>query len=49
MRLQFMMPYSSYLLALESTGYDLERACSHFGVSVEQAAQRLTTLGRPGV
>jgi XRE family transcriptional regulator, fatty acid utilization regulator len=43
-----MMPYAAYLEALEKTGYDLERARSHFGVSFEQAAQRLATLSRPG-
>jgi XRE family transcriptional regulator, fatty acid utilization regulator len=43
-----MMPYTAYLAALEKTGYDLERARSQFGVSFEQAAQRLTTLGRRG-
>ena len=43
-----MMPYAKYLAALEQTGYDLERVRSHFGVSFEQAAHRLTTLARPG-
>jgi predicted transcriptional regulator len=43
-----MMPYVSYLAALERTGYDLERVRTHFGASFEQAAQRLTTLARPG-
>ncbi|MEJ2818492.1 MULTISPECIES: XRE family transcriptional regulator [unclassified Caulobacter] len=43
-----MMPYEPFLAAMESTGYDIERVRPRFGVSYEQAAQRLTTLGRPG-
>jgi predicted transcriptional regulator len=43
-----MMPYAKVLAALEETGYDIERVRSRFGVSFEQAAQRLTTLGRSG-
>ncbi len=43
-----MMPYGAFLAALEETGYDIERVRSQFGVSFEQAAHRLTTLGRPG-
>lgn len=43
-----MMPYGKFLAALEETGYDIERVRSRFGVSFEQAAQRLTTLGRQG-
>ena len=43
-----MMPYARYLAALEEAGYDLERVRAQFGVSYEQAAQRLTTLARQG-
>jgi XRE family transcriptional regulator, fatty acid utilization regulator len=43
-----LMPYPAYFAALEKTRYDLEHVRAHFGVSFEQAAQRLTTLGRPG-
>ncbi len=43
-----MMPYEPFLAAMETTGYDIERVRPRFGVSYEQAAQRLTTLGRPG-
>lgn len=43
-----MMPYAKFLTAMEETGYDIERVRSRFGVSFEQAAQRMTTLARPG-
>lgn len=43
-----MMPYARFLADLEETGYDIERVRSRFGVSFEQAAQRMTTLGRSG-
>ncbi len=43
-----MMPYGPFLAALEATGYDIERVRTRFGISFEQAAQRLTTLGRSG-
>jgi predicted transcriptional regulator/transcriptional regulator with XRE-family HTH domain len=43
-----MMPYESFLAAMETSGYDIERVRPRFGVSYEQAAQRLTTLGRSG-
>lgn len=43
-----MMPYAPFLAALEESGYDIERIRPRFGISFEQAAQRLTTLGRPG-
>jgi predicted transcriptional regulator/transcriptional regulator with XRE-family HTH domain len=43
-----MTPYAKFLAALEETGYDIERVRSRFGVSFEQAAQRLTTLARSG-
>lgn len=43
-----MMPYEPFLAAMEASGYDIERVRPRFGVSYEQAAQRLTTLGRSG-
>ena len=43
-----MMPYEPFLAAMESSGYDIERVRPRFGISYEQAAQRLTTLGRSG-
>ncbi|MBO9544809.1 helix-turn-helix transcriptional regulator [Caulobacter sp.] len=43
-----MMPYEAFLSAMEASGYDIERVRPRFGVSYEQAAQRLTTLGRSG-
>ena len=43
-----LMPYEPFLNALEASGYDIERVRPRFGVSYEQAAQRLTTLGRAG-
>ncbi|WP_454761054.1 helix-turn-helix domain-containing protein [Caulobacter segnis] len=43
-----MMPYEPFLSAMEASGYDIERVRPRFGVSYEQAAQRLTTLGRQG-
>ncbi len=43
-----MMPYEPFLAAMETSGYDIERVRPRFGVSYEQAAQRLTTLGRSG-
>ena len=42
-----LLPYTPFLSALESTGYDIELVRARFGVSFEQAAQRLTTLTRP--
>lgn len=43
-----MMPYEPFLAAMEASGYDIERVRPRFGISYEQAAQRLTTLGRAG-
>ncbi|MFN3943564.1 MAG: short-chain fatty acyl-CoA regulator family protein [Allosphingosinicella sp.] len=43
-----MMPYAPFLAAAERHRYDIDRLCGEFGASVEQAAHRLTTLGRPG-
>jgi len=41
-----MMPYAAFLAAAEAHRYDIDRLCADFGVSGEQAAHRLTTLGR---
>jgi len=43
-----LMPYGAFHEAAERTAYDIELACARFGVSFEQASQRLTTLARPG-
>ena len=43
-----VMPYARFLRACEATGYDLEILARRFGVSHEQLAHRLTTLGRVG-
>lgn len=43
-----MMPYQPFLAACERTRYDLDVLRSRFGVSFEQAANRLTMLQRPG-
>lgn len=43
-----LMPYARFLEAAESTAYDIDRVAARFGVSYEQASQRLTTLQRPG-
>ncbi|NBB15343.1 DUF2083 domain-containing protein [Caulobacter sp. SLTY] len=43
-----MMPYEAFLGALEKAHYDIEAVRPRFGVSFEQAAQRMTSLGRPG-
>jgi predicted transcriptional regulator/DNA-binding XRE family transcriptional regulator len=42
-----LMPYATFQAAAEASGYDLARLQARFGVSVEQAAHRLTTLSRP--
>ena len=42
-----LMPYAAFHRTAEATGYDLPRLQARFGVSFEQAAQRLTTLSRP--
>ncbi|WP_102960769.1 helix-turn-helix domain-containing protein [Mangrovicella endophytica] len=47
-----MMPYAPFQTAAERCGYDVTVLASRFGVSFEQAAQRLTTLQRasaPGI
>ncbi|WP_404933731.1 short-chain fatty acyl-CoA regulator family protein [Nitratireductor sp. L15S-10] len=43
-----MMPYHAFLSAAERARYDVDVLKSRFGVSFEQAANRLTTLARPG-
>ncbi|WP_295813503.1 XRE family transcriptional regulator [uncultured Nitratireductor sp.] len=43
-----MMPYQAFLAAAERARYDVDVLKSRFGVSFEQAANRLTTLGRSG-
>lgn len=43
-----LMPYDPFLEAAERHRYDIDVLCRLFGVSYEQAAQRLATLRRPG-
>ncbi|PXA82777.1 XRE family transcriptional regulator [Nostoc sp. 3335mG] len=43
-----LMPYARFLEAAEKGRYDLDLLAARFGVSFEQAAHRLTTLGRQG-
>ena len=43
-----LMPYRLFLDAARATRYDIDILKSRFGVSFEQACQRLTTLHRPG-
>lgn len=43
-----MMPYQPFLQAAQRARYDLDVLRSRFSVSFEQAANRLTTLQRPG-
>src|SRR5690606_33494244 len=43
-----MMPYQAFLTAAQRARYDIDVLRSRFGVSVEQAANRLTTLQRQG-
>ena len=43
-----MMPYQAFLSAAERTRYDIDVLAARFRVSFEQAANRLTTLGREG-
>ena len=43
-----LMPYTEFLETAHSERHDLERLSSHFGVSIEQVAHRLSTLQRPG-
>lgn len=46
--LALMMPYSTFLTAAKRARYDIDVLRSRFGVSFEQAANRLTTLARSG-
>lgn len=43
-----LMPYEPFLALAEATAYDIDRLATSFGVSFEQASQRLTTLQRKG-
>lgn len=43
-----VMPYDRFHRAAESRGYDIAALRGLFGMSFEQVAHRLTTLGRPG-
>jgi predicted transcriptional regulator/DNA-binding XRE family transcriptional regulator len=43
-----MMPYRPFHQAAAKAAYDIDVLASRFGVSFEQAASRLTTLGRTG-
>jgi predicted transcriptional regulator/transcriptional regulator with XRE-family HTH domain len=42
-----LMPYGAFHEAAEKTDYDLDLLKARFGVSIEQACHRLTTLSRP--
>jgi predicted transcriptional regulator len=44
----FLMPYDRFLATAQATAYDIDRLATTFGVSFEQACQRLTTLQRKG-
>ena len=43
-----LMPYDRFARAVEARRYDIAALAGLFGVSFEQVAHRLTTLGRPG-
>lgn len=43
-----LMPYDRFARAVEARRYDIAALAGAFGVSFEQVAHRLTTLGRPG-
>ncbi|CCF17997.1 Transcriptional regulator [Pseudorhizobium banfieldiae] len=43
-----MMPYGAFLSAAQKARYDIDLLRSRFDVSFEQAANRITTLSRPG-
>jgi hypothetical protein len=43
-----MMPYARFLEGAEASRYDVDFLSVRFGVSFEQVAHRLTTLGRQG-
>jgi len=44
-----LMPYDRFARAAWARGHDIGALAGLFGVSFEQVAHRLTTLGRPGV
>src|SRR5690606_4431916 len=46
--LALMMPYQAFHAAAQRARYDVDVLRSRFGVSFEQAANRLTMLARPG-
>ena len=43
-----LMPYQPYLEAARTLRHDMEAVAARFGVSFEQACQRLSSLQRPG-
>ena len=43
-----VMPYGRFQAATTAERYDMDVICARFGVSYEQAAHRITTLGRAG-
>jgi predicted transcriptional regulator/transcriptional regulator with XRE-family HTH domain len=43
-----LMPYGGFLSAAQALRYDVEAVAARFGVSFEQACNRLATLQRPG-
>jgi XRE family transcriptional regulator, fatty acid utilization regulator len=42
-----LMPYEDFLATARRESYDIDLLCGRFGVSFEQAANRLTMLSRP--
>ena len=43
-----LMPYTPFAAAARELRHDMEALAAHFGVSFEQACQRLSSLQRPG-
>src|SRR6202012_2773099 len=43
-----LMPYARFAEAAEGSRHDLDLLAARFGLSYEQVAHRLTTLGRQG-
>jgi XRE family transcriptional regulator, fatty acid utilization regulator len=43
-----LMPYAAFLATAQATRHDVEAMAAHFGVSFEQACQRLSSLQQPG-
>jgi predicted transcriptional regulator/transcriptional regulator with XRE-family HTH domain len=43
-----LMPYDAFLASAQSLRHDMEAVAARFGVSFEQACNRLSTLQRPG-